>query len=331
MAAAMIDELAGRMDQSVEKTTTEKINILAKVLGYERTSETIRIYPEFDSLSKFIQALKAVTELGDMPPIVIIDELERFNNSHDRGLMADFVKRVSDEKINAKFIICGIASSLSDLIGDHPSSERSFSPIELDQLKYDNLQEIIDSAAEAFQVNVPKGICQRISVISDGFPYYAQLIGEQLFWVIYEDSEVVETCAEKHFQAAIDRSVDEALFTLREKYEKATLKYKNTDDFKYVLWSLVSSPTLSRQITDVYVKSYVPMVNEIGVEKTLSQAEFNSRMWYMTQDSHGSILTAKGSGWYELTEKMMRGYIRLKAQAADVRLASDIHRRDLEI
>lgn len=328
MAAAMIDELAGRMDQSVERSLTEKVSILSKILGYESSSQDKRVYPKFDSLSQFIQALKSIMSSASKPPIIIIDELERFTSEHDRGLTADFIKRVSDEKINARFIICGIASSLSGLIGNHPSSERSFSPIELNQLNYSNLQEIITSAADAFCVNIPKGIVQRISIISDGFPYFAQLIGDQLFWVMYEDSECVETCSINHFQDAIDRSVEEALFTLREKYEKATLKYKNTDDFRSVLWSLVSSPTLSRQVSEVYSKSYLPMIEEIKVEKSLSSHEFNSRMWYLTQDSHGSILTSKGSGWYEFSERMMRGYVRLKAQESGVLLGSDLHKGD---
>ena len=95
--------------------------------------------------------------------------------------MADFVKRVSDDRINVKLILCGIALSISGLTGDHPSSERAFSPIHLRQLPYDNLQEIILAAADAFPVIIPSGCAQRISVISDGFPYFAQLIGEQLF------------------------------------------------------------------------------------------------------------------------------------------------------
>jgi uncharacterized protein len=331
MAAAMIDELAGRMDQAIERTVSEKASILAKLLGYERGNSEKRIYPDFDSLSRFIQALKAITETSEKPPIVIIDELERFTSDHDRGLMADFIKRVSDEKIRAKFILCGIASGLSELIGNHPSAERSFSPIELERLKYNNLQEVIESAADAFCVKIPKGIIQRISVISDGFPYYTQLVGDQLFWIMYEDDDDVSACSEKHFQDAIDRSVDEALFTLREKYEKATLKYRNTNDFKYTLWSLVSSPTLSRQVSEIYDKSYLPLLSQLKNGKVLSSHEFNSRMWYLTQDSHGSILTARGSGWYEFTEKMMRGYVRLKAQEAGVVLGSDIHQSDVRL
>ena len=329
MAAAMIDELAGRMDQTSESKDATKASILLKVLGYEKTSEVKRIYPDFNSLSQFVQALKAITEDQERPPLVIIDELERFESTHGRGLMADFVKRVSDERINVKLIMCGIAASISGLIGDHPSSERSFSPIHLKQLPYNNLQEIVEAAAEAFSVQVPDGVAQRISVISDGFPYFTQLIGEQLFWIVFEDAEIVEKVGEDHFQRAIDRSVEEANFTLREKYDRATLKYRNTEDFKHALWAMVLSPTLSRQVADVYEHSYLDIVRILGTQKELTSHEFNSRIWYLTQESHASVLTARGSGWYEFSERMMRGYVRLMAQAAGLKFKPDIHAADL--
>lgn len=277
-----------------------------------------------------ISPLKAVCEIEEKPPIVIIDELERFEDGRNRSLMADFIKRVADDGIGIKFIICGIASSLSNLIGDHPSSERSFSPIDLKELRYDNLQEIIFAAADGFGIKVSKGIAQRISLISDGFPYFTQLIGEQLFWAMFEDSNFISACNQSHFQIAIDRSVEEAMFTLREKYDKATLKYKNSDDFKYALWSMVMSPTLSQQMSELYNKNYLSIAKWTNSPNVLTQSEFNSRVWYLTQESHGEILKANGAGWYEFSEKMMRGYVRLKAQEYGIEFDPDIHRSDIE-
>jgi hypothetical protein len=329
LAAAIIDELAGRMDQSVEKTAATKRSLLLKVLGRESSSSETRVYPEFSSLSQFVQALKALTHSAPKPPIIVIDELERFEIEHDKALLADLVKRISDDKINVSIIVCGIAASLTELIGIHPSAERSFSPIELKPLRHNNLWEIINSASSAFKVNIPEGLVKRIGMISDGFPYYTQLIGEQLFWMMWEDSIDVENCTSSHFQGAIDRSVEEALFTLREKYDKATLKYRNTGDFKHTLWAWVASPTLSRQVSDVYERSYLSISDSVSSSKILTSHEFSSRTWYLTQESHGNILHARGGGWYEFSENMMRGYVRLKAAEEKVQLEADIHKADL--
>jgi uncharacterized protein len=329
LASAIIDELSGRVDQSIETKSVSGLKI-GGLLSGEKSSEVTKIYPNISSLTQFVQALKAVTSKWERPPIIIIDELERFDGKADKPLIADMIKRISDDGINAKFVLCGIANSLSELIGEHPSAERVFSPIELRPLHHDKLWEIIDAAAEAFSVEVPRGIKQRIGVISDGFPYYTQLIGEQMFWVMYEDDAAVSKCSKEHFQSAVDRAVDEALFTLREKYDKAVLKYRNTVDFKHTLWAWVAHPTLSRQVSDVYNRSYLPMARELKIEKLLSSAEFNSRTWHLTQESHSSVLLSKGNGWYEFSEKMMRGYVRLKARAEGVDIDEDIHPADVK-
>jgi hypothetical protein len=43
----------------------------------------------------------------------------------------------------------------------------------------------------------------------------------------------------------------------------------------------------------------------------------------LKQPSHGCILTATRQGWYEFTEKMIRGYVRLKAEQANIILEVD--------
>ena len=39
--------------------------------------------------------------------------------------------------------------------------------------------------------------------------------------------------------------------------------------------------------------------------------------------NHGSILTGTRQGWYEFTEKMIRGYVRLKAEQEQLVLEAD--------
>ena len=58
LAAAIIDELAGRMDQSIEKTVSTKRAVLAKIFCYELNDSSGRIYRKFESVSQFVQALK---------------------------------------------------------------------------------------------------------------------------------------------------------------------------------------------------------------------------------------------------------------------------------
>lgn len=55
----------------------------------------------------------------------------------------------------------------------------------------------------------------------------------------------------------------------------------------------------------------------------ISRSKFNNRMNSLKQATHGEILLATRSGWYELKEPILRGYIRLRAEKVGVKLAQD--------
>ncbi|MGL3210939.1 hypothetical protein [Bradyrhizobium sp. BR 1433] len=57
--------------------------------------------------------------------------------------------------------------------------------------------------------------------------------------------------------------------------------------------------------------------------RTLTEAQFRARVYNLCKDKYGQILSGNGRGWYEYTEKMMRGYARLKAEAEGIELYPD--------
>lgn len=59
-------------------------------------------------------------------------------------------------------------------------------------------------------------------------------------------------------------------------------------------------------------QSYERITSDLG-RSVLDRTTFNTRMNALKRKSHGSILTGSRQGWYEFTEKMLRGYARLRA------------------
>ncbi len=47
----------------------------------------------------------------------------------------------------------------------------------------------------------------------------------------------------------------------------------------------------------------------------LTKDKFNQRLLTLRTPSHGSIVIGGGSGWFAFGENVMRGYVRLKAEA----------------
>jgi hypothetical protein len=78
---------------------------------------------------------------------------------------------------------------------------------------------------------------------------------------------------------------------------------------------------LLRRSTDIFA-SYIRIMRSLN-EDPLSRDTFNQRMNALKQPSHASILKANRQGWYEFTEAVVRGYVRLRAEERDVQLGSE--------
>jgi hypothetical protein len=152
---------------------------------------------------------------------------------------AEVIKQVSDQGLNVRFILCGIGTSLEDLIGIHLSTGRYLSPVHLERLTHDARWEIVQSAARAVGVTIGQNHLVRIGQISDGFSSYIHLMGEQVLWSMFDDQATTSQCAQRHFEEGVSLAVQEAETTLKIIYDTAVQKY--SDDYEEVLWALAAT------------------------------------------------------------------------------------------
>ena len=156
-------------------------------------------------------------------------------------------------------------------------------------------------------------------MISDGFPHYIHLLTEKLLWKIFEDPVAVKTTTPAHYSAAVTAAVLDIEPHLKAMYEKASLKYKA--DYETVLWAVADDHQLKRRSTDIF-NSYSRIMRSLG-EDPLPRETFNQRMNALKRPTHASILKANRQGWYEFTEAVVRGYVRLRAEDRGVQLGNE--------
>ncbi|WP_209598876.1 hypothetical protein [Ruegeria sp. HKCCSP351] len=106
---------------------------------------------------------------------------------------------------------------------------------------------------------------------------------------------------------------------LRKPYEDATQKYQN--DYETVLWAAADGHELRRRSTDIF--SSYQRIMELREDDPLDRTKFNQRINALKRESHAHILTGTRQGWYEFTETMIRGYVRLRAEQNGVELEVD--------
>ncbi len=296
------------------------LNVMGNALEGRRATDTGPI-PMPNSVDEAINMMLQAAKSHSATPVVVIDEFERLTEPNERALFADLIKQTGDQSMPFKLIFCGVAQSLSELLDAHHSCYRYLVTVELERLPVAPRLEIVTQAAKAVGVEIEPSSLGRISAISDGFPHYIHLITEKLLWEIYSDENYIMISRPSHYLQAIKAAVLDIEAKLKSTYDQATQKYVESDQYEAVLWAVADHHELSRRSADIFdVYSYLARKYDITV---LPREKFTQRINALKRSTHGQILKGSRQGWYEFREPVMRGYVRLRAEAQDVELGAD--------
>lgn len=307
-----------------KKTTSIEGEITLKWFRFKASQdyEPIDFNEEINSLNDVVEILKEISILSKEPPVVVMDEVDRINDENEIERLADLLKQLGDKRVNVKFIFTGVGTTLDEILGSHRSAIRQLETIELKKLDWDARWEIAIEALNEFDISIDKDINIRIALISDGYPYYIHKIVEQLLWVLFEkDTWVTEVCLEDYYKA-ISRTVDSISAELSRPYEKAV--NQRSQDYEEVVWST----TIADDNIGIYLKpmydSYKYIMNQRHEKICLDQTKYANRIRNLLKEENGSIL-AKGlkTGQYIYNEKMLRGYVRLRAEVQKIKLIEE--------
>lgn len=274
------------------------------------------------TINDAVEILRSVAPPTGKVPTVIIDEFDQLSSDAEKKFIADLIKQLSDQGINLRLIICGIGSSLDELIGVHLSTDRYLATVPLTPLSHDARWEILLAGSRAFDIEFDRNMVIRIGQLSDGYPYYIHLMGEQIFWEAFDAPEFVKKISLDHYADGLRSAIEEAQTSLRNAYELATQKHKNSKDYEEALWAVADGSLLFRATSEIFEKSYIKIKDEQGSEP-IPKEQFYQRLNSLKKPAHGSILYGNRQGWYGFKENIVRGYVRLRAERAGVRIGVD--------
>lgn len=303
----------------------QKTRLSAKIFSHEitkrRRSETIS--SNIESMDAASDLMKDVATLHSKKPIVVIDEFDVIENSNERVHFSHFLKHLGDKDIPIKFILSGIGATLEELLGAHLSAIRQLETVKLDRLSWDARWEIVSDAAEEFGIIIDENILIRIAGITDGFPYYAHLIGEKLLWRIFESDKEISSVSIDNYYGAIADAIDGISPHLRRPYDQAT--QKRAVEYHHILWAVADAYDLQRKTDNIY-QSYARIMKEIDEESMVDRTTFMRRLASLKKDSFGAILSGvpNRQGWYQYNENMVRGYVRMVAEKHGIPLQAEL-------
>jgi hypothetical protein len=304
--------------------TSTKAGLSLRFLSLERAAEEVArdLHSEVRTLLDAVEVLREIAEIHSEKPIVVLDEFDRIQDPATRHIFADLLKHLGDKKVNLKFIFTGVAGSLDELLGAHQSAIRQLATIELGRLSWDARWDIALAVTHAFHLELPREIYVRIAAVSDGFPYYVHLITEKMMWRAWEDPPEVETITWEHYRDGLKDAIDSINAELHRPYERAVTQ--RTDDYEEALWSTADGEFLRRYTDDMFA-SYVYIMKQREGRTALTIEKFKARIRALRTERAGSILVSEDArrGLYWYRETMLRGYVRMQAEANGIELVGD--------
>ncbi|TVO37384.1 AAA family ATPase [Vibrio algivorus] len=301
----------------------QKLSVkLPWLISYEvaqenKTDNRPTLPPITDTLSATI-AINTLSDWHSNVPVIVIDEFDQVPEK-ERQSFGIFLKQLGDKGTKVKLIFTGIGQSLNDLLDGHLSSHRQLHQEVLENLSWDARYDIIDSAMKQFGLTIDEDVKFKISGISDGFPNYIHLICEKILCVAFYKENVIKHIDFEIFSEALNDAVESVTETLRVSYDKAT-KFR-PEHMHHILWAVADSADLQRNYSDIR-ESYHGVINSIDMSPLPDEKirrEFNK----LLKDDHGAIIKRALSGrqgWFEFTENILRGFVRMHAERFGVTL-----------
>lgn len=162
-----------------------------------------------------VAALRKRSSVEQM--VLIIDDLDQVEDDRTRYAIGSSVKLLSDEGVRATVVLVGVADSVTELIAKHPSAERVITQVHMPRLSPEELREILDRGLERMTMSVDEHVLSRIIALSQGFPHYTHLLGQEAAVAAWETKHVTD----KELEIALQVAVENREATLHETYVRA--------------------------------------------------------------------------------------------------------------
>ncbi|TDR94674.1 ATP-binding protein [Enterovirga rhinocerotis] len=296
----------------LERKGQMKFNLGASVaslggatVGFDRAKEGTQI--AISSANSAVSYFSAVTKYLGFGLIVVIDEFDKLQNQNDHAKFASLIKLSSDQKIPVKFILCGIGETIELIFKEHESVSRQVHSEAVSQLNLQARLDIIEDAEKALFIHMKSDFKYRIAQISDGFPSFVHLIAEKIFTAAFDAGETEVTS--ESYRDGLEQAIVSVEFSMRTRYEKAL--HKNTRTYEPIIWALANDKLLELNVDDTW-RNYLKVCDQMNITPS-SRQNMNTKLNQLTQEPYGCLLFKPRRSNYTFSEKMMRGYARLRA------------------
>jgi hypothetical protein len=240
---------------------------------------------------------------------IFIDEYDQILSEEARGLMADTIKMLSDQAVDATVILIGVADSVDQLIDEHASVERAVHQVLMPRLTAQELRLIITRALSRHNMKTEPEALRRIVNLSQGLPHYTHLLGQYAaVSAVMDDRTVVN---DTDVLAAIEKALTKSQQSTQNQYLEAVSSSQQNLYPQVVLACALAKRDALGYFSPADVREPLRKVLGRKVEIPHFMRHLNS----LSEDSRGPLLSVKGEPRryrYRFIAPLMQPYVVMK-------------------
>jgi Cdc6-like AAA superfamily ATPase len=238
--------------------------------------------------------------------LILLDEFDVIGTKFGMGSL---IKSLTSPTV--KFGVCGIGADIGALIKDHKSVARLIEQgaIHVRPMSSDETREIFHTASELFKgkVKFDKAVIDQIVELSEGFPYFAQLIGKSS--VQYGNEVGSNTIDAKVFGEVLGKIREGKSFpNLEEQYQLAIGRSKERAMLLVLLAEQQGDATLyNDEVGRVVLQRTRTTAQGLGIEY------IDQLMPRLVEERYGpALVKGEQRGHYEFADPVFRAYVKLR-------------------
>ncbi len=244
--------------------------------------------------------------------IIILDEFDRVTDEEARRSTADVIKIISDNNPLVTIVPVGVAASISQLIGHHPSIERNLVQLELPTMGDEEIRNIVSAGCQRLKLEIDDEVLNQVAMLSNGYPHYAHLLGLSATKACLQQR--TRRITSELFKTGCEFAIQDAIEKYRDAYAKATATTKPSR-YPKILCACACADQDDRGV--FRATEVVEAMHRVFGQRVTVQAVVPA-LGEFCAPARGQVLSKVPVGkrsHYRLSDQMMRPFLRIKAQS----------------
>jgi Cdc6-like AAA superfamily ATPase len=216
--------------------------------------------------------------------ILIVDEYDRVTTEETQAKLAELIKNMSDAGAPVTLLIIGVAENVTQLLGKHPSLQRTIVTIPMPLMSARELDGILATGEEKSGLRFDPPVRRQVVEFAQGLPYHAQLLG--LLAARSATRRQSTTIDRSDLRYAVERAAEEAEARLKQAYDLAVGPHENAS-FRDVLFYAARCRT--DEFGSFTAADVAAAANELGQEG-LTMLALQYPLKKLTEPARGAVL-----------------------------------------